>query len=211
MAPRFRARLALLAAALVIAACADLPATPTAPPARTATAAPNITVAAPPTSSEAQIPAPTATDPVLRVETPTAPPTATITPTPTATPPCENDLVFLSDVTVPDGAQFLPGQPIDKQWAVRNAGNCDWSAAYRLVLTSGNAMGPRSELALYPARAGAEAVIQVPMQAPAEPGAYTSRWQARDPDGELFGNVIFIKIEVIALPGSEPATETPTP
>ncbi len=148
---------------------------------------------------------------MLRVETPTAPPTAPITPTPTATPPCENDLVFLSDITVPDGAQFLPGQPIDKQWNVRNAGTCDWGAAYRLVLTSGNAMGPRSEVALYPARAGAEAVIQVPMLAPAETGAYTSRWQARDPDGDLFGNVIFIKIEVIALPGSEPPTETPAP
>jgi hypothetical protein len=47
------------------------------------------------------------------------------------------------------------------------------------------------------------------MQAPAEPGQYTSRWQARDPDGELFGNVIFIKIEVITLPGAE--TETPAP
>lgn len=211
MAPRFRACLALLIAAVVMVACADTPATPTVPAGRTATLAPNNTVPLPATSTSSEAQIPTATDPVLRVETPTAPPTATITPTPTATPPCGNDLVFLSDVTVPDGAQFLPGQPIDKQWAVRNAGNCDWTAAYRLVLTSGNAMGPRSELALYPARAGAEAVIQVPMQAPAEPGAYTSRWQARDPDGDLFGNVIFIKIEVIPLPGSEPPTETPVP
>jgi hypothetical protein len=199
--------LASLAVVLVLgllAACADPGASPTAP-GRTATAA--VSVVEPPTATSE----PTATDPVLRVETPTAPPTATVTPTPTATPPCENDLVFLSDVTVPDGAQFLPGQPIDKQWSVRNAGNCDWGAAHRLVLTSGNAMGPRNEVALYPARAGAEAVIQVPMLAPAEPGQYTSRWQARDPDGELFGNVIFIKIEVIGLPGAETPTETPAP
>jgi hypothetical protein len=195
----------LLLLVLLLAACASPAATPTAPAARTPTAAPAVTVGLAITTT----PPPTATDPVLRVETPTLPPTATITPTPTATPPCQNDLVFLSDVTVPDGSQFLAGQPIDKQWAVRNAGNCDWTAAYRLVLTSGNAMGPRSEIALYPARAGAEAVIQVPMQAPAEPGPYTSRWQARDPDGKLFGNVIFIKIEVIPLPGS--VTDTPTP
>lgn len=191
-----------LAVALLLAACADPVVSPTAP-GRTVTA--GVTVVGPPTATRA----PTATEGVLRVETPTAPPTATITPTPTATPPCEYDLVFLSDLTVPDGAQFLPGQPIDKQWSVRNAGNCDWGAAHRLVLTSGSAMGPRNEVALYPARAGAEAVIQVPMQAPVEPGQYTSRWQARDPDGKLFGNVIFIKIEVIALPGSETATPSP--
>ena len=189
----------------LLAACASPEATPTVPAGRTPTAPAGVTVVGPPTST----PAPTATDPVLRVETPTPPATATITVTPTATPPCANDLVFLSDLTVPDGAQFLPGQPIDKQWSVRNAGNCDWGAAYRLVLTTGNAMGPRSEIALYPARAGAEAVIQVGMQAPPEPGQYTGRWQARDPDGKLFGNVIFIKIEVISLPGVE--TQTPTP
>jgi hypothetical protein len=201
-------RLVLLVAVLFLAACDSLGATPTAPGGRTATPGAAVTLA----QAASATPPPTATDPVLRVETPTPPPTATITPTPTATPPCENDLVFLSDVTVPDGSQFLAGQPVDKQWAVRNAGTCDWSAAYRLVLTSGNAMGPKSEIALYPARAGAEAVIQVPMQAPAEPGAYTSRWQARDPDGKLFGNVIFIKIEVIPLPGAEATpTETPPP
>jgi hypothetical protein len=202
-------RLVLLILALALAACASTGATPTAPTTRPAaaatdTAAPAVTVLGPTTA-----PQPSATDPVLRVETPTPPPTATITPTPTATPPCANDLVFLSDVTVPDGSQFLPGQPIDKQWAVRNAGNCDWGAAYRLVLTAGNALGPRSEVALYPARAGAEAVLQLGLQAPAEPGEYTSRWRARDPDGELFGNVIFLQIRVIPVPGSE--TETPTP
>ena len=199
-------RLALILLVGLLAACANAAGTPTAPATGRAPTAAAVMTERPPATAT---PEPSATDPVLRVETPTAPPTATITPTPTATPPCQNDLVFLSDVTVPDGAQFLPGQPIDKQWAVRNAGTCDWGAAYRLVLTSGNAMGPRSEVALYPARADAEAVIQVGMQAPAEPGQYTSRWQARDPDGELFGNVIFIKIEVITLPGA--ATETPAP
>jgi hypothetical protein len=111
-------------------------------------------------------------------------------------------------VTVPDGTQFLAGQPIGKQWAVRNNGTCDWDANYRLVLVSGNAMGARSELALFPARAGANAVFDIAMQAPSEPGTYTGRWQARDPDGNLFGDRIFITIEVVA---PEPPTDTPAP
>jgi len=139
----------------------------------------------------------------------TATPEATSTPAPTATPEgCTSDSEFVSDLTVPDGTQFLPGQPIGKQWAVRNNGTCDWDASYRLVLVSGNAMGARSELGLFPARAGANAVIEVGMQAPAEPGTYTGRWQARDPDGNLFGDRIFITIEVI---NPAPPTDTPAP
>jgi hypothetical protein len=102
----------------------------------------------------------------------------------------------------------LPGQPVGKQWAVRNNGTCDWDASYRLVLVSGNALGARSELALFPARAGANAVLEVAMQAPAEPGTYTGRWQARDPDGNLFGDRIFITIEVV---NPAPPTDTPAP
>ncbi|MCC6191853.1 MAG: hypothetical protein IT318_22725 [Anaerolineales bacterium] len=136
-----------------------------------------------------------------------APPEPTRTPTPTEGA-CANDAEFVADLTVPDGAQFVPGQPIGKQWSVRNNGTCDWDAGYRLVLVSGNALGARSEVALFPARAGATATLEMVMAAPAEPGVYTGRWQARDPGGNLFGDRIFITIEVVA-PGPPP--ETPTP
>src|SRR5690606_21966313 len=120
-----------------------------------------------PAAASATAPAASATPPAtgggpLREETPTPPPSPTITPTPTATEPCQNNLTFVADATVPDGSQFLPGQPIDKQWRVTNSGTCDWTANYRLVLVSGNGLGPRSEVALFPARAGSEAVVQVP-------------------------------------------------
>ena len=130
------------------------------------------------------------------------------TPTPTEGP-CTDDSDFLTDLTVPDGTQFQPGQFIGKQWSVRNNGTCDWNAGYRLVLVSGNAMGARSEQMLFPARAGVEAVIEVGMVAPAEPGSYTSRWQARNSTGDLFGDRIFITIEVVAPP--PPPSDTPTP
>ena len=127
--------------------------------------------------------------------------------TPSPEPPCTNDSRFISDLSVPDGAQFLPGQPFVKKWSVENTGKCHWGPDYRLVLTSGDSLGAPSEVALYPARAGAAGVWEVPMIAPFTPGQYTSRWQARDPEGNLFGAVVFIKIEVIPLP----VTDTPTP
>ena len=105
-----------------------------------------------------------------------------------------------STVTVPDGAQFLPTQTLVKKWSVQNTGTCDWGPDYRLVLVSGDAMGTTGEAALYPAKGGVPAVLEVAMTAPLTPGEYTGRWQARDPQGNLFGAVVFIKIEVIPLP-----------
>lgn len=139
-------------------------------------------------------------------QTPTAlPPTAMPSPTPTEGP-CVNEAIFLEDVTVPDGAQFLPTQPFVKRWRVKNAGTCDWGPGYRLVLVSGDALTaspdvrPQTEFALYPARAGAEAIWEIPMRAPDTPGTYTGRWQARDPQGNRFGALVFVMIEVVPLP-----------
>jgi hypothetical protein len=138
------------------------------------------------------------------------PPTEPLTPTPliplpateAPTPelPCTNDVEFVSDVTAPDGAQYLPGQTFVKKWNVKNAGTCDWGPAYRLVLINGEAMGAPGELALYPARGGRNAILEIPMTAPNAPGQYTGRWRVRDPAGQLFGDFVSVRIEVIPLP-----------
>ena len=133
---------------------------------------------------------------------------ATDTPSPTPAGPCTNNAHFEADLTVPDGTQFLPGQPIDKQWRVRNTGTCDWGADYRLVLVSGNALGAPSEVALYPARGGTEAILELNMVAPQEPGAYTGRWQARSPTAKLFGDRIFVTIDVVGITATETITAT---
>jgi hypothetical protein len=135
---------------------------------------------------------------------------ATGTPSPTPAGPCTNNARFVADVTVPDGTQFLAGQPIDKQWRVRNIGTCDWGPDYRLVLVSGNALGAQSEVALYPARAGTEAILEVNMVAPPEPGSYTGRWQARSPTAKLFGDRVFVTVNVIVVTTTVTITSTPT-
>jgi len=114
--------------------------------------------------------------------------------------PCVNDASFIRDVTIPDGTQFLPGQPLLKKWGVQNTGTCNWGPNYRLAFIGGDSLAAASEVALYPARAGSDATWEIPMVAPQAPGAYTSRWQARDPAGNLFGAVVFIKITVIPMP-----------
>ena len=118
----------------------------------------------------------------------------------TPTPPCENGLTFLEDITIPDGTVVAPGERLDKQWRVRNSGTCNWDGRYRLRLVDGVPMGAEEEVPLYPARAGAEAVIRIVFTAPEEPGTYISTWQAVDPQGNFFGDPVFIQIRVSESP-----------
>jgi len=124
----------------------------------------------------------------------TQPAVATIAVAPTDV--CVNGASFVEDLTVPDGTSVSPGERLDKRWAVQNSGSCDWGPDYRLVqLDSGSFVGPH-ESALYPARAGENAVWQVELFAPEEPGEYLASWQARAPNGEFFGEQVFVLIEV---------------
>ena len=124
--------------------------------------------------------------------------------------PCVNDAVFLSDLTIPDGTVVQAGQVLDKRWSVRNSGTCDWGAGYRLVPVSPNPLAGETPLALYPAKAGADAVWQVFVHAPSQPGEIIGRWQAQTPDGTTFGQQVFIKIQVADITATPPAS-TPSP
>jgi len=65
-----------------------------------------------------------------------------------------------------------------------------------LRLIAGEALGAPTEQALYPARAGAQATLRILFRAPSEPGTYHSAWQAYNPQGEAFGDPIYIEIVV---------------
>jgi len=109
---------------------------------------------------------------------------------------CVAQARFIEDLSIPDGSLVEPGGLIDKRWSVLNSGTCDWGPGYRLIRTdTGLLIGP-DELALYPARSGEEAVWQVLLTAPREPGQHIASWQARSPTGELFGDPVFVLVEV---------------
>ncbi|MBN2550513.1 MAG: hypothetical protein JXB15_15215 [Anaerolineales bacterium] len=115
---------------------------------------------------------------------------------PTSTPACKDDLRFIEDVTIPDGTRITPDETVDKRWKVENFGSCNWDERYRLRLISGPSLGASTEQALYPARGGTQAIIQILFTAPHLPGTYRSAWQAHSPQGEPFGDTIYIEIIV---------------
>jgi hypothetical protein len=121
----------------------------------------------------------------------------TQTPSPaTATPPCENNLVFMQDITVPDGQHFLAGQPVVKTWQVRNDGSCAWVRGYSLHLVDGIAMGAIDKQALPEAVPGDVVQITIQFTAPPQPGTYRSAWKAFDQTGKEFGVQIYVEIIV---------------
>lgn len=123
----------------------------------------------------------------------------TLTPTLTPTPgECVNSLRYLSDLTIPDNSFVAYGAIMDKQWLVENNGTCNWESGYWLRRVGGASLDAREEIALYPARANTQATIQIIFTAPFTDGVYESAWQAFDPNGNPFGDVIYIRVIVAA-------------
>jgi hypothetical protein len=130
------------------------------------------------------------------LETPTPPAASEELVKPVSTPVCLDNLTWIGDITIPDGTEVGPNSTLDKRWEIKNSGNCNWDERYRLRLIAGPAMNAPQEQALYPARAGTNAVLQIVLQAPADPGKYRSAWQSYNPDGQPFGDPIFIEIVI---------------
>ena len=188
---RFLPRLSLLAVplalTLILSACSQpSTAAPFIPPA--AGSAPTGTLTATPASSPIALP-------TFTLQPPTASPAPTDTSLPTSET-CTDNLTFVQDITVPDGAIVQPGATVEKQWLVTNSGTCDWDSSYRLKFVSGDTLGAPAEQALYPARAGTQATLKITFLAPQEFGTYQSAWQAFAPDGSPFGDAVFMTIVV---------------
>lgn len=115
---------------------------------------------------------------------------------PTPTPQCTPDLTYISDLTIPDGTIVAPGQVLDKRWQVENSGSCNWDKTYRLKLVAGSNLNVPLEQALYPARSGSQGTIRIIFIAPDDIGTHRSAWQAHTPQGEPFGDPIFIEITI---------------
>jgi hypothetical protein len=133
---------------------------------------------------------------LLTHESPSLVPVMENPPQQTPTIPCNDNLLFIDDVTIPDNSVVSPGSQLDKQWSVQNNGDCNWDSRYRLRLISGIPLGASPEQSLFPARIGTRVTIQILFTAPETSGTYISEWQAFDAQGIPFGDSFFIKIIV---------------
>jgi hypothetical protein len=145
--------------------------------------------------------------------TPTPEPTLTNTPQPTPTTgPTQKpiieagcyDVVFVEDVTVPDGTKFNPDKKFTKTWRLQNGGTCTWTPGFTLYFHSGDQMsGPDSQqLTGVTVPPGTLIDVSVVLRSPKEPGTHKSFWAIKDENGYPFGmgrlyKPFYVEIEVI--------------
>ena len=148
---------------------------------------------------------------VLSASTPTPaatqPPTSTPTSAPVQAQTCTNQATFVTDVTVPDGSTFAPGQAFTKAWRVRNTGTCVWGTNDTLTFISGTAMTTTTVVSVPPMAPGATADLSVNLMAPPAQGAYTGVWQLKT-NGARFGTILTVKVNVSAA-AANPCPFTP--
>jgi|GEM_PF-2232570 len=198
--------LILLAAALQ--AC-NLPSSQPAPAADAVFTAAAQTIEAELTASapgETSTPEPPTATATLLPDEPTSTPAASATAT---SLPC-NAASFVSDVSIPDGANILVGQSFTKTWRLRNSGSCSWNASYQLVFKSGESMsGPASKpLTNNIIAPGATLDVSVDLKAPASPGTYKGFWELRDPNGSTFGlssGAFWVEIKAVSATPQSPS------
>ena len=143
-----------------------------------------------------------------KVEEPSPTPLPTFTPLPTATEiPCDR-ATFVTDVTVPDGADYSPGDVFTKTWRLKNTGSCTWTSGYDLVFDHGDQMGAPAVSQLTSGTVGPNQTLDVSVQltAPGSEGGYKGYFKLRNPQGVIFGigasaNIAFwVEIEVLGPP-----------
>jgi hypothetical protein len=97
-------------------------------------------------------------------------------------------ILFIADVTVPDGSSYSPNATFTKTWRLKNIGTCTWTTSYMLVFVSGAQMGGPAEVNLTSTVAPAATIdLSVNLTAPVPAGSYRGYWQLKNAAGTLFG------------------------
>lgn len=124
--------------------------------------------------------------PVESSSTPTVQ-TPAVVDTPTGTPAADCDLAeFVTDVTYPDNTSVDASEKIIKTWRVKNAGNCTWDAAYRLVFIRGEQMDGVSpaEVITDPVAPGKTVELSIDLTVPTINGIHWGVWQIHNAAGK---------------------------
>ncbi|MFC2055895.1 NBR1-Ig-like domain-containing protein, partial [Chloroflexota bacterium] len=139
------------------------------------------------------------------------------TPTPGApvvTPPppggCLIGMMYINDLTIPDFTKMNPGEPFQKGWTIQNTGTCTWDTEYSLVYVGSEPVDgvlnaePTSIVGTVQPTVNYD--IYVDLVAPDNAGKYKGYYTMRAPNGTLFGDRIWVAVDVV---GETPPSGAP--
>lgn len=140
--------------------------------------------------------------------------TSPVTATPTRamiTPISGDNAKWLADVTIPDYSVVTPASSFVKTWSIQNTGTTTWTKDYKLIYLEG-LQGTNNTVTVNLSKEvapGESVEVSVPFTAPATNGTYSSAWKMYTASGYVFGEVLFMYINV----GTSTLTPTisPTP
>ena len=115
--------------------------------------------------------------------------------------PTSDNASFVTDVTIPDGTTLNPGQTFTKTWRMKNTGTTTWGSGYSWAFTSGDQMSAPSSVSVSSTSPNNTADISVNMVAPTTAGSYTGNWRMKNSQGQLFGDEVWVKINVSSSSG----------
>jgi hypothetical protein len=119
---------------------------------------------------------------------------------------CYN-LLFIKDVTIPDGTFLKDNEVFTKTWQVQNNGDCAWAPGFTFSHVGGETLRGKTFVLSDPIPVGAKREISIQMIAPAGlNGLVQSSWRMADAGGAFFGDTLTVNIMV----GTN-TTATPTP
>lgn len=97
-----------------------------------------------------------------------------------------------------DGTVLQPGQPFIQGWTMRNSGQTVWGTGYKLVWVADQSLSAPPQVNVPACAPGGEVVLLVPFIAPTSHGGYKSTWRLCNDRGEVFGDPIWLEIQVAA-------------
>ena len=122
-------------------------------------------------------------------------------------PSCINDMGNVVDVSDSTGP-VEPGAQFRRRWQFKNTGTCTWTKDYRFELASGTNMGTNGFSFPGEVVPGGYFELYVDLLAPATPGNYSSVYQMKSPQGQLFGQPAVLNLTV-GTAAAPQATQTP--
>jgi hypothetical protein len=136
-------------------------------------------------------------------------PTSTNTPVTPTVSLCKN-MVYVTDVTIPDGTKLAAGETFTKTWNVQNTGTCDWPTSFKLVFSYGESMSGQPVALTAPVIAGQKVDLSVNLKVPNKTGTLYGYWVLVDENGQHFGSILSVVITVGAASATPTASATAT-
>jgi hypothetical protein len=136
-------------------------------------------------------------------------PAVTLTVAPSPTSNSCYDLLWLKDLTIPDGTRMKANETFTKTWLVQNNGGCAWAPGFTFVNVGGDPMRGEALVFKEPIPVGLQYKLSIQLVVPSGiNGLIQSSWRMAYEPGMYFGDTLSVNI-LVGNPVTPTATNPP--